>query len=128
MPDARRPAGELEAAVLDVLWAAAGPMTVREVQTAVGGGLARTTITTILSRLTAKGLLRRARAGRTYAYTPVVADPAALIARRMLRELEESGTDRPSVLARFVSDLDADDERLLRSLIHRADDAGGPTP
>jgi len=116
----RRPAGELEAAVLDALWAAAEPMTVREVRTAVGGGLARTTITTILSRLNAKGVVRRRRSGRSYAYCPVVADPAALTARRMLKELDESGTDRPTVLARFVSDLDADDERLLRSLLRRA--------
>ncbi|MGI5200457.1 BlaI/MecI/CopY family transcriptional regulator [Spirillospora sp. CA-108201] len=113
----RRPAGGLEAAVLDVLWAAAEPMTARDVRAAVGGGLARTTVTTILSRLHAKGVLRRSRSGRTYAYSPAMEDPAALTARRMLKELDESGTDRPGVLARFVSDLDDDDERLLRSLL-----------
>ncbi|MFC4050019.1 BlaI/MecI/CopY family transcriptional regulator [Actinomadura syzygii] len=123
----RRPAGELEGAVLDALWAAAEPMTVREVQAAVGGGLARTTITTILSRLHAKGVVRRTRTGRTYAYSPAVADPAALTARRMLRELDGSGIDRPTVLARFVSDLDADDERLLRSLLRRPGHGGGAT-
>ncbi|WP_089316808.1 BlaI/MecI/CopY family transcriptional regulator [Actinomadura mexicana] len=117
---ARRPAGELEAAVLETLWAAAEPVTVRDVRAAVGGDLARTTITTILSRLHSKGVLRRTRSGRTYAYSPAVADPAALTALRMLKELDGSGTDRPSVLARFVSDLDVDDERLLRALLQKA--------
>ncbi|TDD81924.1 BlaI/MecI/CopY family transcriptional regulator [Actinomadura darangshiensis] len=124
---ARRPAGELESAVLEALWAAAEPMTVRDVRTALGGNLARTTITTILSRLHVKGVLRRTRSGRGYAYSPVVEDQAALSAGRMHKELDKSGAERPSVLARFVSDLNANDERLLRVLLEQAGHADEPT-
>ncbi|KAB2374817.1 MULTISPECIES: BlaI/MecI/CopY family transcriptional regulator [Actinomadura] len=116
---ARRPSGELESAVLETIWAAARPLTARDVRAALGDGLARTTVATILGRLHAKGLLRRVRAGRTYAYSAVVEDPAALTAHRMHTELDRSGDERPGVLARFVSDLNESDERLLRDLLER---------
>src|SRR5260370_25177385 len=51
----RRAAGELEAAVLAVLQAAGLPLSPGEVRERVGGGLAYTTVVTILSRLHAKG-------------------------------------------------------------------------
>ena len=64
VPSARRPAGELEAEVLAALWSARQPMTPQDVQTALGGHLARTTIATILARLHDKGTVERTRAGR----------------------------------------------------------------
>ncbi len=51
----------------------------------LGGGLAYTTVVTILSRLHAKGVLDRERAGRAYRYAPV-ADQAGLAALRMARD------------------------------------------
>lgn len=121
----RRPAGELESAVLAALWAAGTPLTPPQVQQALGGTLARTTIATILSRLYDKGTVVRSRAGRAYAYTPSVEDQAALAARRMHSELEK-GDDRTGVLARFVSRLSPDDERVLRELLAQTE--GGPGP
>ncbi|GAA1360812.1 BlaI/MecI/CopY family transcriptional regulator [Streptomyces beijiangensis] len=121
MPDAnaeRRPAGELEASVLAALWAAQGPLTPAEVQHTLPAGLARTTVTTILSRLHEKGAVARTRSGRGYAYTPTEDSPG-LTARRMHTELEklEKEEDRSTVLARFVSQLSDHDERLLRELL-----------
>ncbi|AJT64281.1 BlaI/MecI/CopY family transcriptional regulator [Streptomyces chattanoogensis] len=124
-PAPRRPAGELEAGVLTALWAAAGPLTPAEVQTALGGRLARTTVTTILTRLYGKGAVSRSRAGRGYAYAPVH-DSAGLTARRMRSELDKED-DRGTALARFVSELTAEDERLLRALLEGADDTGDGT-
>lgn len=118
---ARRPAGELEAAVLATLWAADTPLTPPQVQQRLGGTLARTTIATILARLHDKNTVVRTRAGRAYAYTPAVEDEAALAARRMHTELEK-GDDRSGVLARFVSRLTSDDEQLLRGLLAQAAD------
>jgi predicted transcriptional regulator len=118
---ARRPAGELEAAVLATLWAADTPLTPPQVQQRIGGTLARTTIATILARLHDKGTVVRSRTGRAYAYTPAVEDEAALAARRMHCELEK-GDDRPGVLARFVSRLSFDDEQVLRGLLAQAAD------
>ncbi|UWE07833.1 BlaI/MecI/CopY family transcriptional regulator [Actinacidiphila bryophytorum] len=126
MPDAsasaRRPSGELEASVLAALWAANGraltPADVqRELVAALGADLARTTVTTILARLHDKGSVSRTRSGRGYAYLPAQ-DPPGLAARRMRTELDKSEEAlRGTVLARFVSELDAADEQLLRTLL-----------
>ncbi|WP_033222413.1 BlaI/MecI/CopY family transcriptional regulator [Kitasatospora phosalacinea] len=113
---ARRPAGELEAQVLAALWAADRPLTPQQVQQAVTADLARTTVATILARLHEKGTVARTKAGRAFAYTPTVQDADGLAARRMRTELER-GRDRSTVLARFVSDLSDEDERLLRDLL-----------
>ncbi|WP_078970346.1 BlaI/MecI/CopY family transcriptional regulator [Streptomyces natalensis] len=123
-PAPRRPAGELEAGVLAALWAAAGPLSPAEVQGALGGRLARTTVTTILTRLHGKGAVTRTRAGRGYAYSPIQ-DSAGLTARRMRSELDKQD-DRGTALARFVSQLTSEDERLLRSLLDEVDGLGAP--
>ncbi|KIF73107.1 CopY family transcriptional regulator [Streptomyces sp. 150FB] len=117
----RRQAGELEAGVLAALWSAEGPLTPAQVQRALGVPLARTTVTTIVSRLYEKGMVTRVRSGRGFAYTPTE-DAPGLTARRMHVELGKDD-DRGAVLARFVSQLSDEDERLLRSLLD-GDDAG----
>jgi predicted transcriptional regulator len=117
--DERRPAGELEAAVMAALWTAEAALTPGEVQAELASGLARTTVTTILSRLHDKGVVDRRSQGRGYAYYPVQ-DAQGLTARRMHTELDRD-TDRETVLARFVAQLDPDDEQLLRQLLE-ADD------
>jgi predicted transcriptional regulator len=112
----RRPAGTLESEVLGILRAAAGPLTPAEVREQLAGQreLAYSTVVTIMSRLHAKGLLRRQRAGRGFCYTPV--DDASLAAGRMTDALG-SGTDRDAVLSRFVSGLSGRDAELLRRLL-----------
>ncbi|MFF7356498.1 MULTISPECIES: BlaI/MecI/CopY family transcriptional regulator [Streptomyces] len=116
--DERRPAGELEASVMAALWAAGAPRTPGEVQRSLGTDLARTTVTTILTRLYDKGVVERHRQGRGYAYVPVrdVQDAQGLTARRMHSELDRDD-DRQTVLARFVAQLSPDDERILRDLL-----------
>ncbi|MEU6476810.1 BlaI/MecI/CopY family transcriptional regulator [Streptomyces sp. NPDC047017] len=113
--DERRPAGELESSVMAVLWAADAPRTPGQVQLGLGTGLARTTVTTILTRLHGKGVVERHRQGRGYAYYPVQ-DAHGLTARRMHVELDRD-TDRETVLARFVAQLTPEDERVLRGLL-----------
>ncbi|MFE3034149.1 BlaI/MecI/CopY family transcriptional regulator [Streptomyces canus] len=113
--DERRPAGELEAAVMAALWAAGIPLTPGRVQAELGSGLARTTVTTILTRLHEKGVVSRERQGRGYAYVPVQ-DAQGLTARRMHTELDRDA-DREAVLARFVAQLSPDDEQVLRRLL-----------
>ncbi|WP_327340468.1 BlaI/MecI/CopY family transcriptional regulator [Streptomyces sp. NBC_01324] len=111
----RRPSGELESTILAALWAADTPLTAGQVQGAIGAELARTTVTTILSRLHEKGTVARTRSGRGFAYTPTE-DAAGLTARRMHSELRKD-EDRGTVLARFVSQLSDEDERVLRELL-----------
>jgi predicted transcriptional regulator len=111
----RRGHGALEAEVLAALWSSRAPLTASAVKRELGGTLAYSTVVTILSRLHAKGVLDRTPHGRAFAYTPV-ADEPGLAARRM-RQVLDAESDRRRVLARFVSDLSDEDERLLRSLL-----------
>ena len=119
MASPRRPAGRLEQDVLSCLAAAEGPLTPREVRTRLGRELAYTTVMTILSRLHAKGVLTRRLAGRGFVFElPIPLDevPASVQARRM-RQILDSGKDRAGVLARFVTDLTAEDEEVLLRLL-----------
>lgn len=118
----RRPGGALEGEVLGLLQSSRQPLTPGEVLRRLDGGLAYSTVVTVLSRLFDKGLLTRAKQGRAYAYTPVD-DTHGLTARRM-RQVLESDPDREAVLARFVEDLPVRDEQLLRQLLGDLPDEG----
>jgi hypothetical protein len=129
----RRAAGALEAEILAILREADGPLSPGDVRQRLalrqhagdqdtgapdGGGprgeLSYSTVVTIVSRLHAKGLLARQRAGRGFTYTPF--DEASLAARRMSQVLG-SEHDHDAVLSRFVSGLSSRDARLLRELL-----------
>lgn len=119
-PGARgRPRGALEREILACLAAAGRPLPAAEVRAQLGGQLAYTTIMTTLSRLHAKGALRREVAGRGYAYA-LLGGPgdaqASITAHRMLKLLD-AGSDRAGVLSQFVADLSHDDEQLLSDLL-----------
>lgn len=117
----RRARGELEGEVLAVLWAAEEPLTPGAVQLRIGGDIAYTTVLTIMARLYEKGLVARERAGRGHAYAPIDDRPG--FAAAGMHSLLEEGGDRAAVLARFVSELSADDERVLEELL-RGDGPG----
>ena len=118
---ARRRKGALEQQILACLAAAAGPLSPAQVQAALGGDLAYTTVMTTLARLHAKHALTRAMDGRAYRYS-LAGDAkgavASVTAHQMLRLLE--GTDRARVLSRFVADLDPTDEEVLARLLSAA--------
>ncbi|HEY2306384.1 MAG TPA: BlaI/MecI/CopY family transcriptional regulator [Streptosporangiaceae bacterium] len=121
----RRPPGALEAEVMAVLRAADAPLSPGQVRERLAvrptGELSYSTVVTIVSRLHAKGLLARERAGRGFAYTPV--DAASLAAGQMSRALD-AGVDHGAVLTRFISGLSGRDARLLRRLLAGDDGAG----
>jgi predicted transcriptional regulator len=114
----RRRPGELESEVLAALWAGGRPLSPAEVLTAIGGGLAYTTVVTILTRMVDKGILTRTKAGRMFTYLPV-ADASGLAARRMLAQLERE-KDKAKVLLHFVDVLSPAEEDVLRAIL--ADD------
>jgi predicted transcriptional regulator len=128
----RRAAGALEAEILTILREADGPLTPGEVRQRLTspapadgsrGELSYSTVVTIVSRLHAKGLLARQRAGRGFTYLPL--DDASLAASRMSQVLG-SEHDHDAVLSRFVSGLSSRDARLLRDLLaSNADPAEG---
>ena len=110
----RRPHGALEAEVLDVLRAAAAPLSPGQVRERLAEDLSYSTVVTIVSRLHVKGLLERERAGRAFVYRPV--DDASRAASQMSQALE-AGSDHGAVLSRFVSGLSGRDAGMLRDLL-----------
>ncbi|MCA1712234.1 MAG: BlaI/MecI/CopY family transcriptional regulator [Actinobacteria bacterium] len=105
--------GELEAAVMDSLWACDVPMTVRQVleELAPSRPLAYTTVMTVMERLFRKGLLTRESDGRAYAYTPAQSR-ADYTAATMTDVLAAAG-DRSAALIHFAGRLSAKDTRQL---------------
>jgi predicted transcriptional regulator len=123
----RRVPGPLETAVLAVVSSADRPVAVAEVQKKLPGDPAYTTVMTTLSRLAAKGALIQSREGRAFKYA-LSAPPEAVndaVAARRMRRLLSDGSDRAGVLARFVAELDPEEERLLAELLDRSDHQAG---
>jgi len=120
---ARRSPGPLESAVMSVVSQAGAPIAVAEVQRLLPGDPAYTTVMTTLSRLAEKGALSQSRQGRAYTYS-LAAPPESVgdaVAARRMRRLLSDGADRAGVLARFVAELDPEEERLLVELLSHAD-------
>jgi predicted transcriptional regulator len=115
---ARRASGELEGDVLAVLWSGGEPMTPGQVHEALGGGLAYTTVATILGRLLDKGLVERSKAGRAHAYAVVVDE--ADIASTGFRSVLTRSHDRQALLQGFVDSLSPDEEQIVRDLLGAA--------
>jgi predicted transcriptional regulator len=97
------PLGELETAVMEVVWAKA-PLTAREAWQELRRRKRRayTTIMTTLDRLYRKGLLARDKQGLAWRYTPVLARPEThrLIATTLARRIV--GAHGETALAAFV--------------------------
>lgn len=67
--NAKRSFGELETTILRLFMETQEPMSVNNVMKRLGGGDAYTTIMTVLSRLYEKGVLKRAKEGRSFVYS-----------------------------------------------------------
>jgi predicted transcriptional regulator len=114
---AKRSMGQLERAVMDILWDSGGWLTSGEVHTLLKDpSLAYTTVMTILVRLWRKGRVERQRDGRAYAYHPVVTREQAAAAR-MDKVLAEA-RDRAAVLNHFLVGMDPADRAQLRRLLN----------
>ncbi|HEX6857620.1 MAG TPA: BlaI/MecI/CopY family transcriptional regulator [Streptosporangiaceae bacterium] len=116
--------GELERAIMDILWEAAEPLTVRQ----VSGGLterdlAHTTVMTVLDRLAKKGFARRERDGRAWRYR-AAGTREAYVTELMLNALDQTG-DRPAALARFVRSVSGAEARALRRALEALEAQNG---
>jgi len=113
----RRAMGELEAAVMNVLWERGGWLTPGEVHRVltIERPLAYTTAMTILVRLAEKGRLERVRDGRAYAYRPLQSREEHAASR--MGELLVNAGDRPAALGHFLRGLPAADRDQLRRLL-----------
>jgi predicted transcriptional regulator len=104
--------GPLEAAVMDVVWESAQPITVRTMVDRLNADrkepLAYTTVMTVMGRLAEKGALDRQRQGRGFVYEARAADAAGIAVKDLLR------TYGDSAVAHFVEEARADPEVLAR--------------
>ncbi|AXH90579.1 BlaI/MecI/CopY family transcriptional regulator [Micromonospora aurantiaca] len=119
--------GDLERAVMDVLWDAAPAssdgVTVREVADALDGReLAYTTVMTVLDRLAGKGMVQREREGRAWRYRPA-ATREAHIAQLMLEALDLGGS-RDAALVRFARSVTGTEADVLRAALGAEAEAG----
>jgi predicted transcriptional regulator len=100
--------GPLETEVMDAVWAAGGPVSVRDVMGRLNDGraepLAYTTVMTVMNRLADKQALARSPAGRSFVYEATAADPAGLAVKNVIR------TYGDEAMAHFVDEARADPE------------------
>jgi predicted transcriptional regulator len=113
--------GDLEAAVMDVLWSSHTALKVREVcdRLATGKDLAYTTVMTVLDNLHKKQWVGRERFGKAYRYWPLLTRQEAAV-RALRSVLDESG-DPEAVLLHFTRSVSDRESRLLRKALR-----GGP--
>jgi predicted transcriptional regulator len=109
--------GELERAIMEIVWAADGPVTGRAVVDKLTGErpLAYTTVLTVMDRLAGKGMLTRHRQGRAHTYQ-AVKSRAAYTAELMASVLGSSD-DHPAVLLHFVEQIPPDQAAALRAAL-----------
>lgn len=109
--------GELEAAVMDVLWRGEQPMRVREVLDALmpTRRLAYTTVMTVLDNLHRKGWVAREMTNRAYRYRPVSSREEATA--RAVRDLLDSSGDPEAALLHFVRSVSPRESELLRKAL-----------
>jgi predicted transcriptional regulator len=109
--------GELERAVMDHLWAADQPQTVRQVHEGLRAerDLAYTTVMTVLQRLARKGLVVQIRDDRAHRYAAMNGRDE-LVAGLMVDALAQAADsdDRQAALVHFVERVGADEADALR--------------
>ncbi|NUW34712.1 BlaI/MecI/CopY family transcriptional regulator [Nonomuraea sp. SMC257] len=112
--------GELEAAIMEVVWAADAPLPVREVTNRLRPGRepAFTTVQTVMDILYRKGWVDRELQGRGYRYW-AKAGREDYVAGLMASALQAS-PDRAAALARFVEGMDQAEIDELRAALAAA--------
>lgn len=112
--------GELEAAIMDVIWAAERPLMVREVLDRLRREPepAYTTVQTVMDILHRKGWLNRAKQGRAYRYEASTSREDYTAG--LLGEVLASTPDRTAAMLRLVETMDASEVASLRAALDSA--------
>lgn len=114
--------GDLEAAIMDVIWAAGAPVRVREVCDRLNQdrALAFNTVQTVMENLYRKGWLGRRKDGRAYWYESVRSRDD--YADGLLAEALSAAGDPAATLVRLVGDLEPGEAVRLRAALDAAID------
>lgn len=116
--------GDLERSVMDHLWDADEPQTVRQVHDALCAHreLAYTTVMTVLQRLARKGLVAQLRDDRAHRYAPVDSRDD-LVAALMVDALDQAADPggRRAALMNFVERVGTEEADTLRRALAELD-------
>lgn len=109
--------GELERAIMDVMWAADSPCVVREVRERLeySRAVAYTTVMTVMNILYRKGVLDRVKHGRAWQYWPV--EEREEHDARLMTEVLRSGGDEERTMRRFLERVNDDEMESLRNAV-----------
>ncbi|PWK87248.1 putative transcriptional regulator [Lentzea atacamensis] len=109
--------GELEAAVMDVLWHATEPLRVRQVleRLDTGKSLAYTTVLTVLDNLHRKDWVSRELDGKAYRYQPTLSRAEA--AANAVREVLAASGDPRAALLHFARSASEEESEVLRKAL-----------
>lgn len=109
--------GELEAAIMNVLWDGSEPASVREIRAGLRPDRepAYNTVLTVVDILYKKGWLRRSRDGRAFRYRPV--NTRAEYGTRLMRDAMAESGDPAGSLVNFVRQLNPDESAALREAL-----------
>ncbi|WP_413803017.1 BlaI/MecI/CopY family transcriptional regulator [Streptomyces iranensis] len=112
--------GELEAEIMDRLWAWQRPTTVREIVDDINEHrpVAYTTVMTVASILYNKGCLLRAKEGRAWVYSPVRSREEYTAA--LMEDALGTSENRSAALTHFVEQMGPDEVSALRKALRTA--------
>ena len=109
--------GELESAIMDVMWDGDHPYVVREVRERMcyGRPVAYTTVMTVMNILHRKGVLCREMHGRAWRYWP--AEAREEHDARLMAEVLRSGGDEGVTMRHFLDRVSDEEMESLRSAV-----------
>ncbi len=109
--------GDLEAVIMDRVWAHDAPVTVRDLleELAAERNIAYTTVMSTMDNLHRKGWLARERDGKAYRYTAV--NSREEYSARLMREAMAEAADTEAVLSHFVAQMDDEESQALRAIV-----------
>ena len=116
----QRGLGDLEATVMDRVWASADGATVRDIfeQLADARQIAYTTVLSTMDNLYRKGWVRRDREGKAYRYWPTMTREER--SAQLMRAAFDSGGNAEAVLAFFVEQMTAEESAQLRAALRHS--------
>ena len=119
--------GDLEATVMDRVWAREDGVTVREVFDELTGTrqIAYTTVLSTMDNLHRKGWVRRDREGKAYRYWPTMTREER--SANLMRAAFSAGGDREAVLAFFVGQMTAEESAQLKAALRHGGGSGRHT-
>jgi predicted transcriptional regulator len=117
--------GELEAAIMEVVWSADKAITVREIRDRLGRdpAPAYNTVLTVTDILYRKDWLAREKHGKAFRYWPTASrdDYTA----RLMDEALDSAPDRTAALVHFMGSMTPEEMTEIRRALDAATEAGG---